>query len=330
MVSIIVPIFNVVPYLRQCLDSIVNQTYQDLEIILVDDGSTDGCATLADEYAMRDNRIQVIHQANMGLSAARNAGISRASGQYILFIDSDDYIAPNACETLVKAAENGQYDVVVFSRRRFINESEYTDDSFDEEQFASGIEYINAHLTGKFSHSACHKLCKRSLIQGNKIYFEPGLYEDCYFSFRLLYTARQTKVISDILYFYRVQRPTSIVNTINEQDTDVLLTIQRLEQWLANKQDHLAETDAFKIYLFDWIFGAIIIKYPCKILCNAKAHKITQSIIRDVRFHSYVQAITSMSKAGWKRRLCAWTMIHCYGLFAISVYTMYHIKHYKH
>lgn len=98
--SIIVPIYNIKPYLDRCLISLIGQTYKDIEIILVDDGSTDGSSELCDKYAAQDNRIQVLHKENDGLSDARNKGLELASGEYILFVDSDDYIDLNACQNL--------------------------------------------------------------------------------------------------------------------------------------------------------------------------------------------------------------------------------------
>ena len=99
-ISVIVPIYNVAPYLRECIESILNQDYKNLEILLVDDGSTDDCGMICDEYAMVDNRIRVFHKENGGLSSARNLGIKEASGKYISFIDSDDYVAVDFLSTL--------------------------------------------------------------------------------------------------------------------------------------------------------------------------------------------------------------------------------------
>ena len=108
LVSVIVPVYNAEKYVGECLESIINQSYKHLEIIVVDDGSTDGSSKICDEYALQDNRIQVIHQVNCGQSSARNVGIAMCSGKYITFVDSDDYINPIMVEKLMLlAVENG-------------------------------------------------------------------------------------------------------------------------------------------------------------------------------------------------------------------------------
>lgn len=114
LVSIVVPIYKVEPYLEKCVESIRNQTYKNLEIILVDDGSPDKCGVMCDEYAEADPRIRVIHKQNGGLSDARNAGVERASGEYLLFVDSDDYIDRELVEKAVKTAQKSRCDIVLF------------------------------------------------------------------------------------------------------------------------------------------------------------------------------------------------------------------------
>lgn len=113
MVSVIVPIYRVEKYLAKCIESLMQQTYADLQIILVDDGSPDGCGAICDAYAEKDPRIIVIHQANAGVSAARNAGLAAAKGEYIGFVDPDDYIAPEMYETMVRAMEAQHADLAV-------------------------------------------------------------------------------------------------------------------------------------------------------------------------------------------------------------------------
>lgn len=127
MISVVIPVYNVEKYLAQCVDSVLDQTFQDFEIILVDDGATDSSRAMCDEYAQKDARIRVIHQPNGGLSAARNTGLSAASGEYIYFLDSDDYIEPTALADLVSAVQQEQADVVFFDGYVFYDECEEND-----------------------------------------------------------------------------------------------------------------------------------------------------------------------------------------------------------
>ena len=112
MISVIVPIFNVKEYLNRCIDSIIHQAYQDLQIVLVDDGSTDGGGALCDEYALLDNRIEVIHSKNEGVASARNKGIRRSVGRFLCFVDADDYLELDAMSNLFKEADDRSADVV--------------------------------------------------------------------------------------------------------------------------------------------------------------------------------------------------------------------------
>lgn len=124
--SIIVPVYNVEPYLRRCVDSILNQTFSDFELILVDDGSPDSCGAICDDYAARDRRIKVIHKANGGVSYARNEGLDIAQGEYIGFVDSDDYIHPKMYEILVGVIEREQVDLVQCGYQRVCPEETTT------------------------------------------------------------------------------------------------------------------------------------------------------------------------------------------------------------
>ena len=112
-ISIIIPVYNVEKYLHECLDSIINQTFKDLEIICVDDGSTDKSSEILEEYEQKDKRFTVISQPNKGVSAARNRGMQQAKGKYIMFVDSDDYIASNACELIYNSAEEKRCDILL-------------------------------------------------------------------------------------------------------------------------------------------------------------------------------------------------------------------------
>ena len=125
MISVIVPVYNVERYLRRCVDSILAQTCRDLEIILVDDGSTDGCPSICDGYAAADSRVKVIHKANGGLSDARNAGLEIASGEWVGFVDSDDFIMPEMYETLLRACVEHGVSIAMCGRR-LVDEADTT------------------------------------------------------------------------------------------------------------------------------------------------------------------------------------------------------------
>lgn len=138
MVSIIVPIYNVEPYVQRCLDSLVYQTYKNIEVIAVDDGSKDNCADIIDEYSYRDNRVIAIHKKNGGLSSARNAGFEVASGDYILYVDGDDFLDRNTIEHLVKKALENDTSIVLFPYIR-----EFSKHSIKTRLFDSGNKYFS-------------------------------------------------------------------------------------------------------------------------------------------------------------------------------------------
>ena len=131
-ISVIIPVYNAEQYLRKCLDSVVSQTFRDIEIICVDDGSTDGSGAILDEYAAKDNRIVVIHQANAGVAAARNTGLKSAQGEYLAFLDSDDAYNPQLCELAYNRACQSGADIVKFLYARTDGVKE-TDDLIDNQ-----------------------------------------------------------------------------------------------------------------------------------------------------------------------------------------------------
>lgn len=206
--SVIIPVYNVEPYLRQCLDSILGQTYGDWEAICVNDGSTDGSADILSGYASRDSRISVITQANNGLSAARNVGVRAAKGDRLLFLDSDDWLDVNTLSRLETVVDNT--DMVCFGCRR--TDSGYTD-ALPLEQ-TDGWTYYNRHaLEHRVTPFVCvvQRCYRRELLTDN-LFREGILHEDNYFTPLICLKARRVRVIPDILYNYRI-RPDSIMTT---------------------------------------------------------------------------------------------------------------------
>ena len=141
LVSVIVPVYNVKDYLKDCLNSIVLQSYSHMEILLIDDGSTDGSGDICDEYAKKDSRIKVFHQKNLGLSAARNVGLNHMNGEYLTFVDSDDTISKFFLELLLKEILMYQVDMVVCDYLRYVHDDEITDQYTDSYQ----LFFLNEH-----------------------------------------------------------------------------------------------------------------------------------------------------------------------------------------
>ena len=236
MVSVIVPIYKVENYLARCVDSILAQTYKDLEIILVDDGSPDNSPSICDEYAKKDARIKVIHKVNGGLSSARNAGLDVAKGKYIAFVDSDDWVEPCFIETLVTALEetNADMSACKFCRTK--------GDFAKREWFDTNVEVIEGEkFTSIFTEKsyagyACNKLFKNEIIQRNSLRYDEKIFngEDFPFTTEYVFYANKVAYIKQDLYYYYF-RETGIMNTISltERFVTILYAREKTLEFLA-------------------------------------------------------------------------------------------------
>jgi glycosyltransferase involved in cell wall biosynthesis len=224
-VSIIIPVYNVEKYLRKCIDSVLNQTYKDIEVILVDDGSLDKCPQICDEYLKRDARVKVIHKKNGGLSDARNVGVKYAQGDYIGFVDSDDYVSTQMVELLYSSITKEEADIVMGN---YIHVDE-TGNSIDEKisfQIEKQITYSRDEFvdevikkTGGYYVVACSKLYKKEIFE--KISFPLGKQHEDEFVFHYVVgMSKKIVCISDVIYFY-LQRDDSIMGKkFNEKRID--------------------------------------------------------------------------------------------------------------
>ncbi len=240
LVSIIVPIYKVEPYLRRCLDSIVNQTYTNLEIILVDDGSPDGCPQICDEYAVKDNRVVVIHKENGGLSDARNAGLDICKGEYIFFIDSDDFISKQAILTLYKACIEQNADIAIGNYQSFNKESEiqeeHTNAIFHHISFEDVMKKQLFH-THEFTQFvvAWNKLIKTEIAK--KFPFPKGqLCEDNFTTFKYFYNSKAI-FTKETTYYYQ-NREQSIVNQLRGTEEDYLISIKYFQEKKSFLESH--------------------------------------------------------------------------------------------
>ena len=217
LVSIIVPVYKAEKYIHQCIDSLLAQTYRNIEVILVDDGSPDNCGKICDEYAAKDCRVKVIHQQNGGVSVARQTGIDHATGEYSIHADPDDWVELNMIEELVVKAVADNADMVICDFYRE-SKSEKTCDCQNPGDDLSASAVLRKILSQQLHGSCCNKLVNRSRIEG--IGFTPEdlcILEDELYNIRIL--ARKIKVsyLPKAFYHYRVENEHSLCNTISEK-----------------------------------------------------------------------------------------------------------------
>lgn len=221
-ISIIVPVYNVEKYLKKCIDSIISQTYKNIEIILIDDGSTDKSGEICDEYASNDNRIIVVHKENGGLSSARNAGIDMAQGKYLGFVDSDDYIEKDMYETLYKNLVDNDADISVCGIFNCYNGNQYIECSEKTFMLLDPKAALSEVLIGKrFSVPACNKIYNRNLF--NDMRYPVGkLSEDAFITPTLISNSKRVVVDTTPKYYY-VHRKGSITSSyFKMKDFDVV------------------------------------------------------------------------------------------------------------
>lgn len=215
LISVIVPVYKVEKYLEKCIESIIKQTYTNLQIILVDDGSPDNCGKICDEYAKKDSRIEVIHKINGGLSDARNVGINRANGRYIGFVDSDDYIKEDMYEKLINLIKEYDADISICNLYDVIDGKEYVRNKDNGIHEYSRIDILKEILLDKNIQSyAWNKLYKKELFDEIK-YPIRKKYEDIGTTFYLFEKCNKIVVISEPEYYY-LKRADSLVNNVTE------------------------------------------------------------------------------------------------------------------
>lgn len=231
--SVVIPVYNVAPYLRQCIDSVLAQQIPNSEIILVDDGSTDESGAICDEYQNKSNYVKVIHKENGGLSSARNAGIEVSSGQYIIFLDSDDWWNPDVrvYDLIEYGKKNENVEMVLFSSLEYF-EGKGVFARIEHRQLTSirtdsAKNYYHDLLqNGNLEVSACTKLLKKEFIVNNQLYFKPGILgEDNEWMIRVLRSLSNVAILDIPVCIVRRGRVGSITSTIGKRNISDLLNI---------------------------------------------------------------------------------------------------------
>ncbi|BCG60548.1 glycosyltransferase family 2 protein [Paenibacillus sp. URB8-2] len=242
--SVVIPVYKVEQYIHQCIDSVLNQSYINIEIILVDDGSPDNCPSICDSYKQSDSRVHVIHKNNGGLSSARNVGMSIASGEYIVFLDSDDWLDVDFFDKLSKRILRQDLEILVvhiksyYDKNNFYRERKYLTKS---SEIYSGVEVFEfLYNQADFWGAAWQFVVKRSFLIENKLKFVEGIYhEDERYGPELLLTANKIGFCYDSFYVNRAERKGSIINSHKlKKETDKLFILNDLLM--------LAQSEKFK------------------------------------------------------------------------------------
>ena len=254
-ISVVVPVYNVEKYLRECLDSLANQTFEDFEVICVNDGSDDSSPDILEEYASEDERFKIVSQENKGLSGARNTGMNYIKGRYLLFLDSDDWLELNALELLYNHANALNSEMVIFPYRYFNQETkQYEENDFTKlNMFDSSVDNKNFNYKNipetvfRIPHESI-KLYDVKTLKKLAVKFPEGLnYEDAYFFYKIFFKLNKVSIIRTPIYNYRI-RNDSICTTGTEKSFDIFKILTSIKNFL--KEDEIYESFKDEFILF--------------------------------------------------------------------------------
>ena len=267
-VSIIVPIYKVEPYLKRCVDSLINQTLQDIEIILVDDGSPDNCPKMCDEFAKQDSRIKVVHKSNGGAASARNLGLDIATGDYFAFVDSDDYIEKNMYESMLKVAIDHNCNFVmcdcikeysdksiVYSHN--IREGFYTKDQLIKEHYQHLLIMENIEYPATISNWLF--LFNKKLLNNPSIRYPEGIKysEDLLFGAMLLYKSDSFYYMKGVPFYHYCMNPTSVTHVFDSKKWDYYLKLHKLTKSHFSNTTDYDFTYQLNLLLLFFLFNTI-------------------------------------------------------------------------
>lgn len=309
MISVIVPIYKVEKYLKRCVNSLLAQSYSDFDLILVDDGSPDNCGNICEEYAAKDKRIRVIHKENGGLSDARNAGLRIAKGEYIAFVDSDDWVATSYLETLLKVIELTDSDICECEVLKTTGEIEKYKKSDEQYTSYSSEKALELLICDKILHQyVWNKLYKRSCLKG--IPFAVGkINEDEFWTYQVFGNARRITKISNVLYYY-FQRGSSIMgNHYNLKRLDALEAKSLRQQYIEEKFPALTEVSKINLFESCIYSGQMTLKFLEK---NEK--KQAKIIIDNIRKQYSCDIRLLLQMGGSERLWCGMAKINFWGL----------------
>ncbi|MBQ9118866.1 MAG: glycosyltransferase [Lachnospiraceae bacterium] len=308
MVSIIVPVYNGEKYIDACMECVLAQTYKEIEVIVVNDGSRDNSGSLCDSYAEKDDRIRVIHQENKGLSGARNAGIQAASGKYVIFFDVDDTFEKTVIEDNVRLAEEHQADVVMFCFWYYNVDTGQLKPNAMERLFVGNAEeyfreYLIPTMDTEVFNAPWNKMLRKELLDKNKLYFDTRypIYEDIIFASNLLNVAEKLVVNNQMYYKYFVRSSGSLITRFYETFFDsVTQYYKNAMRYCERYHDNEKQKKRFaKLYV------TLVIMHLKQISCqkDLTAKRKQQLIKRICEDSLFIEALDGVNFEQFRKRL---------------------------
>lgn len=298
VVSVIVPVYNTAPFLHDCLESIKRQSFEQIEVIIINDGSTDESPYICERFASSDPRFRVIHKKNGGLAAARNTGLAVAHGDWIFFVDSDDYISNKCIESLLFCPNNSAADIICGDMTHSMESLESNCIAAVKLLTPSNAIIRTLYQRG-LNNSLCAKLIKRSLFKSG-LTFTPAIwYEDLDLFYRLYDKAKAVVHYQGAVYFYR-DNPGSFINTWSESRLDVLRVTDEIEKYFQNRDPKLVKAAQDRKFSANFNILALIYKNRVSIpeveqkcIREIKRLRLQTLLNRHVRFKNKAGAIAS-------------------------------------
>lgn len=243
LISVIIPVYNVEKYLRQCIDSVLAQTYEKFEMILVDDGSTDDSRTICEEYVAKDDRLRLVCQNNAGASAARNRGLKEATGEYVYFLDSDDWLEETAFEEFICAEKKNNADVIFFDAYSIDEETDKITDKHYHHCFKyeadRGSELLKKLVDNKEFHvTPWSMFFRHEFLKKEKLTFEEGIiYEDLIFAYKVFCLAEKADYLPKFLYYRRYRENSVMTSKVKKKNFDSAVRVYEEVVAFSNKLD---------------------------------------------------------------------------------------------
>lgn len=320
LISVIVPVYNVEKHIDKCVQSIVDQTYKNLEIILINDGSTDDSGRICDEYSKKDKRINVIHKKNSGVSSARNIGIQNSTGDWIVFVDSDDWIEPDFCKVMLSTALEEKSDCVICKCNKVHNEDLKKSEYENKKEIYNSREFIIKVLNVQSGYGFCHsKLIKKETIKETIFDTQLKVGEDALFNIQIAPNMKKIVFIGNALYNYRINGESVVRKYDTEYLSKYTKAMQKAKEYIFEeyKNDKIINQNINNYIMYHVLL--ILVNYCCNPDNNLNMILQTKLLKKICNIDEFKEALrkSDYNELSLTRKITLFTLKH--KLYIISI-----------